>query len=90
MIHVQSSANEAGGASFGCGYLAALAGCKYDEAPQLIASGLEGVLIGFKDEDDGFEYRLEHHPVFLRRVSEARQELRDGRGVRLDEIAPVL
>jgi prevent-host-death family protein len=46
-----------------------------------------GVLIGFKSEDDWFEYRLEHHPAFLRRVSEARQALRDGHGIRLEEIA---
>jgi prevent-host-death family protein len=47
-----------------------------------------GVLIGFKSEDDWFEYRLEHHPAFLRRVSEARQALRDGQGMRLEDIAP--
>jgi prevent-host-death family protein len=47
-----------------------------------------GVLIGFKNEDDWFEYRLEHHPAFLRRVSEARQALREGHGVLLEEIAP--
>ena len=47
-----------------------------------------GVLIGFKSEDDWFEYRLEHHPAFLRRVSEARQALRDGQGIRLEDIAP--
>lgn len=45
-----------------------------------------GVLIGFKDEDDWFEYRLEHHPEFLRRVSEARQSLAAGRGVRLEDL----
>jgi prevent-host-death family protein len=45
-----------------------------------------GVLIGFKNEDDWFEYRLEHHPDFLRRVSEARQALAAGRGVRLEDI----
>jgi prevent-host-death family protein len=45
-----------------------------------------GVLIGFRNEDDWFEYRLEHHPEFLRRVSEARQALAAGRGVRLDDL----
>lgn len=45
-----------------------------------------GVLIGFKKEEDWFEYRLEHHPDFLRRVSEARQALARGRGVRLEDI----
>ena len=47
-----------------------------------------GVLIGFESEEDWFEYRLEHHPAFLRRISEARAALREGRGVRLDELAP--
>ena len=46
-----------------------------------------GVLIGFKNDDDWFEYRLEHHPEFLRRISEARQAFREGRGIRLEEIA---
>ena len=43
-----------------------------------------GVLIGFASEDDWFDYRLEHHPEFLRRVAEARTALREGRGVPLD------
>ena len=42
-----------------------------------------GVLIGFASEDDWFEYRLEHHPEFLRRIQEARVDLREGRGVAL-------
>lgn len=29
-----------------------------------------GVLIGFESEDDWLDYRLEHHPEFLRRVAE--------------------
>ncbi|CAI4033112.1 Antitoxin [Nitrospira tepida] len=45
-----------------------------------------GVLIGFKSEDDWFEYRLEHDPRFLRRVEEARESLRAGRGVKLEEV----
>lgn len=40
-----------------------------------------GVLIGFASEDDWFEYRLEHHPEFLRRIQEARTALREGQGV---------
>ena len=43
-----------------------------------------GVLIGFKSEDDWFDYRLENDPRFLRRVEAARQSLRAGRGLRLD------
>ena len=46
-----------------------------------------GVLIGFRSEDDWFEYRLENHPEFLRRVEEARQALRAGLGTRLEDVA---
>jgi prevent-host-death family protein len=45
-----------------------------------------GVLIGFQSEDDWFEYRLENDPTFLRRVSEARSAIRDGRGVPLEAV----
>ncbi len=45
-----------------------------------------GVLIGFESEEDWFEYRLEHDPRFLRRIEEARNSLRAGRGTRLDDI----
>src|SRR5713226_1002967 len=45
-----------------------------------------GVLIGFETDDDWFEYRLEHHPEFLRRVAEARAAFRSGRGVRLEDL----
>ena len=40
-----------------------------------------GVLIGFASEDDWFEYRLEHHPEFLRRIADARTALREGRRI---------
>src|SRR5436309_10741454 len=45
-----------------------------------------GVLIGFESEEDWFDYRLEHHPEFLRRVAEARAALDEGRGVRLEDL----
>jgi prevent-host-death family protein len=45
-----------------------------------------GVLIGFQTEDDWFEYRLENHPDFLRRVSEARAAIRAGLGTRLEDV----
>src|SRR3990167_8486527 len=47
-----------------------------------------GVLIGFESEDDWFDYRLEHHPEFLRRVVEARKALGSGRGVGLGGLPP--
>ena len=45
-----------------------------------------GLLIGFASEDDWFEYRLEHDPRFLRRVRRARNSLRSGNGVRLEDL----
>lgn len=45
-----------------------------------------GVLIGFKSEDDWFDYRLENDPRFLHRVEAARQSLRAGHGVKLDDV----
>ena len=45
-----------------------------------------GVLIGFESEDDWFEYRLEHHPEFVRRVARARDSMQRGRGVRLEDV----
>ena len=45
-----------------------------------------GVLMGFGSEDDWFEYRLVHDPRFLRRVEAAGQAVREGRGVRLEDV----
>ena len=45
-----------------------------------------GVLIGFKSEDDWFDYRLENDPRFLDRVARARDSLRAGRGVKLEDV----
>ncbi len=45
-----------------------------------------GVLIGFKSEDDWFDYRLENDPRFLRRIEAARKSLRAGKGIRLEDI----
>ena len=39
-----------------------------------------GVLVGFHDEDDGLQYRLEHDPRFLSRVEKARNSIKEGRG----------
>jgi hypothetical protein len=43
------------------------------------------LLIGFKSEDEWFEYRLESDPRFLARIEAARRSLRAGRGVPLEE-----
>jgi prevent-host-death family protein len=45
-----------------------------------------GVLIGFESEDDWFEYRLENDPRFLQRIDQARQSLRMGRGVKIEDL----
>ena len=45
-----------------------------------------GVLIGFESEEDWFEYRLEHDPRFRRRIEQAWNNLRAGRGVRLEDL----
>jgi len=45
-----------------------------------------GVLIGFADEEDWFDYRLENDPRFLQRIARARESLRKGRGVRLEDV----
>jgi prevent-host-death family protein len=45
-----------------------------------------GVLIGFGNEDDWFEYRLENDPRFLERIEKARQNIRKGQGVKLEDV----
>jgi prevent-host-death family protein len=45
-----------------------------------------GILIGFADEDDWFDYCLENDPRFLQRIATARQSLRAGKGIRLEEV----
>lgn len=45
-----------------------------------------GVLVGFKSDDDWFEYRLETDSRFLQRIATARRHLAKGRGVRLEEL----
>jgi len=45
-----------------------------------------GVLIGFGTEDDWFDYRLENDPRFLKRIEAARESLRLGRGVRIEDV----
>ena len=45
-----------------------------------------GVLVGFSDEEDWFEYRLERDPRFLSRVEQARTSIREGRGTPLEDL----
>ncbi len=45
-----------------------------------------GALVGFATEDDWFDYGLENDPRFLARVATARQSLREGQGVRTEDL----
>ena len=44
-----------------------------------------GVLIGFESEEEWFDYRLENDPRFLERIDRARDSIRAGHGVRLED-----
>jgi prevent-host-death family protein len=46
-----------------------------------------GVLTGFASEDDWFDYQLENDPRFLQRIAQARESLRRGEGVKLEDTA---
>ena len=48
-----------------------------------------GLLIGFESDDDWFDYRLENDPRFLHRVGAARESLRAGQGVKLEDVGRV-
>ena len=45
-----------------------------------------GILIGFESEDDWFDFRLENDPRFHERIANARESLRAGRGVHLEDV----
>ena len=45
-----------------------------------------GILIGFETEDNWFDYKLENDPRFLARIERARQSLRAGGGIRLEDL----
>ena len=47
-----------------------------------------GILIGFRSEEDWFEYRLENDARFLKRIAAARQSIRAGRGTSLKDLKP--
>jgi prevent-host-death family protein len=44
------------------------------------------VVIGFHDEDDWIDYRLEHDEAFLRKIAESRDDIRQGRFITLDQL----
>ena len=45
-----------------------------------------GLLIGFASEEDWFDYRLEHDPRFLARIAAARESLKSGKGIRIEDL----
>lgn len=45
-----------------------------------------GILVGFKTEDDWFDYRLENDPRFIERIASARQSLREKKGIRIEDV----
>src|SRR5713226_3338427 len=45
-----------------------------------------GVLVGFDSEDDWFDYKLENDPRFLERIARARESLKAGKGIKLEDV----
>ncbi len=45
-----------------------------------------GILIGLQSDDDLFDYKLENDSRFLKRIQKSRQSLREGKGVKLDDL----
>ncbi|MCL4557433.1 MAG: type II toxin-antitoxin system Phd/YefM family antitoxin [Deltaproteobacteria bacterium] len=45
-----------------------------------------GVLIGFKTEDGWLDFRLENDPRFLQRREKARDNIKAGKGIRLEKV----
>src|SRR5258707_13697076 len=44
------------------------------------------VLIGFEDDDDWFDYQLEHDPRFIARMDAARRSLEAGKGISIEQV----
>jgi len=44
------------------------------------------VVIGFQDEDDWFDYRIEHDEKFRARIAQAREDIRHGRYAKLEDL----
>jgi prevent-host-death family protein len=44
------------------------------------------VIIGFADDDAWFDYRLEHDETFLQKIAKARDQIKRGEFVSLDEL----
>jgi prevent-host-death family protein len=44
------------------------------------------IVIGFHSEEDWFDYRLEHDEKFLKKVSKARDEIRNSQFIDFEEL----
>ncbi len=44
------------------------------------------ILIGFADDDDWLDYRLEHDERFLKRIAQSREQAKSGAYVRLEDL----
>lgn len=47
-----------------------------------------GVLIGFEDEDDWFDYQIENDPRFKARIARSREQKRRGETTLLKHVEP--
>jgi PHD/YefM family antitoxin component YafN of YafNO toxin-antitoxin module len=47
-----------------------------------------GILIGFADEEDYFDYLLENDPRFEARIARSREQKKRGDVIRLEDIEP--
>ncbi|HWZ69987.1 MAG TPA: type II toxin-antitoxin system prevent-host-death family antitoxin [Casimicrobiaceae bacterium] len=45
-----------------------------------------GVLIGLASDDDWLDYQLEYDPRFVRRIEQARTSLREGGGIKIEDV----
>ena len=57
-----------------------------DEEVVITRHGRAAVIIGFKDEDDWFDYRLENDERFLARIEQSRNQVRRGRHTLLEDL----
>jgi prevent-host-death family protein len=44
------------------------------------------IIIGFADDDAWFDYRLEHDETFLQKIAKARDQIKRGEFVSLDQL----
>ncbi|GAB1543375.1 hypothetical protein NUACC21_60490 [Scytonema sp. NUACC21] len=45
-----------------------------------------GILIGLQSDEELLDYQLENDLRFLKRIQKSRQSLREGKGVKLDDL----